>query len=571
MRRALALLALGCVVAHAPSISAQSAVFANAAIATDSVVASAAGRVILEQGGNAADAAVAAALVLGVVQPFASGIGGGGFAIWRGNDGDVVALDFRETAPAAAYRDMFAPDADGAAASSTHGGLAIAVPGEVAGLFALHERYGRLPWSDVVEPARALATDGFEVGELLVVRLAAETDFAQGPRMFDHAAGPSAVIAWPRLLAEFSIDNRTPEVGDLLVRNGLGEALQRIADNGADGFYAGDVADDIVDAARASGGILTLDDLADYAPRWLEPVEIDYRGYTVHAMPLPSSGGLTLAAALRSLEAFALDRLDWTSLAYAHAVIQALSHAFAARATLLGDGVDPAAVADAMLSDARTDSVLETFDPVRTLAPEAYGDLVAPIEDDGTSHLSVIDADGNCVALTTTINTSFGSHVVSDRFGIVLNNQMDDFAARPGQPNAFGLVQSEFNAIAPHRRPLSSMTPSIVERDNQLVGTLGGSGGPMIISATLQVLLALIEQNAGVDEAVARPRLHQQWLPAMVRTDAPADSTWLRLLPEYGYEVRNDSFVSAVQVIWRVDGGWSAASDPRKQGAPDGF
>jgi gamma-glutamyltranspeptidase/glutathione hydrolase len=554
---------LAAVVYGVPAASfAGDIVWTNGAVAADNPLASEIGVEVLQQGGNAADAAVAVALTLGVVNPFASGIGGGGFALWRGVDGEVVAFNFREVAPAAASRTMYL-DENGAVIPglSTFGGLAVAVPGEVAGLYALHERYGQLPWADVVEPALALARDGFEVGTLLPIRLEGAAE---------------SLAAAPRLSAEFSGEGGWVREGEVLRRSGLAEALAAIAAEGPAGFYEGPVAADIVASASAAGGILTLEDLANYTPDVREPVRGTYRGYTLYSMPAPSSGGAVVIAVLAALEPRALGRVAWLSAGATHVILQAFSHSFADRARYLGDDRFVEIPWERIVGEGRIAAIVDAFDPVRTLPVEAYGELAIPPVDGGTSHFSIVDSAGNAVSLTTTINTNFGSQVATERYGIVLNNEMDDFAAAPGVPNAFGLVGNEANAIEPGKSPLSSMSPTIVTRERsdgseELVGVIGASGGPQIITATILGLVQLIDYGRTPDEVVASPRFHHQWIPFRAFVESTASDVLASALEGYGYEVARSAFGSALQVLWRADGGWLGASDPRKYGQAAGY
>lgn len=535
--------------------------FDHAAVAADHPLASELGARILAQGGNAADAAVTTALALGVLNPFASGLGGGGVALWRGVDAEVVALNFRETAPAAASRTMFiGPDGDVVAGRSTTGGLAVAVPGELAGLWALHSRYGALPWAAVVAPVATLARDGFPAGELLPTRVAADPMLASVPALADR----------------YLVDGEPVAAGDLIRIPELADALDRIATTGVDDFYRGQIAVDIVAAVTAAGGILTADDLATYAVVWDQPLQQDVAGYTLYAMPSPSSGGFVVLTALKVLEAADLAGLSLTDAPLVHRIAQTFAHLFADRAASLGDAQFVEVPWDALMGPDRVEEIRGAFDAERTLTVDAYGSLVDVPPDDGTSHISIVDAHGNAVALTTTVNTSFGSHVVSERFGILLNNQMDDFAASPGVPNAFGLVGNEANAIAPRKRPLSSMSPTLVvdalPDGAGLVGVVGGSGGPQIITATTLALIRMIWLDRDVHAAVASPRFHHQWLPFELTVEDTMPISAVAPLEALGYTVTSRTFGSAVQLIWRRDdGGWDAASDPRKRGAPAGF
>lgn len=532
------------------------------AVAADHPLASEAGLEILRAGGNAADAAVTVALVLGVVNPFASGMGGGGFALWRGADGSAIALDFRETAPAAASRTMYL-DAAGTVIPglSSEGGLAVGTPGEVAGLFELHRRWGRLPWADVVAPAARIAREGFVVNELLPQRLRMVADLLERT---------------PSLAAPFRDGDGWIEAGDTLQRTDLADALDQIAADGPDAFYRGAIADDIVASVAAAGGVLTADDLAAYAVREREPLVSAYHGHTLLTMPPPSSGGSVIASVLRALDGRHLDRVGWESAATVHVVSQAFAGAFADRALHLGDDRFVTIDWEAVLGEARTRELIEGYDPAVARDAAAWGPVLAPPVDGGTSHFSIVDPDGNAVALTTTVNTIFGSGVVTPRFGIVLNNQMDDFAAAPGVPNAFGLVGSEANAIEAGKTPLSSMSPTIVLREDatgthEVVGVLGASGGPQIITATVLGILQAIDHQRSPEQIVSQPRFHHQWLPDRVLLeDGVADSV-ADSLSDLGYTVVRGTFTSALQMLWRLPDGWAGASDPRKFGAAVGF
>ncbi len=525
-------------------------------VAADNLVASEVGVEVMRAGGNTADAAVAVGLTLGVVNPFASGIGGGGFVVFRdGETGDVFVLDFRETAPAAAHRDMFVIDGQHDPDASVYGGLAVAVPGEAAGWWALHQRFGRLPWHDVVEPARRLAADGFRAGPLLEERLRTDARLSE----------------FSPLVAEFTVADELAVEGDLIVRSRLGEALGRYQDDGPAGFYEGPTANDIADTVRSAGGVVTLEDLGGYAVRWRDPIVSEYRGHTIYGVPAPSSGGIVIAQTLRVLEHFALDRLSFDDPITAHIVMQAFAHLFADRASELGDDAYWDVPVDHLLGDERRDQILDAYRPTRTLDVTDYGRLVGTPDDHGTSHFSVVDPAGDAVACTVTINTGFGSHLIGAETGIVLNNEMDDFASQPGVPNAYGLVGSEANAVAPGKRPLSSMSPTIVVRDDALVGVLGGSGGPLIITETLLGLIRMIDFDSDASAAVSGPRFHHQWQPFVAFVEEHPAARWADGLAGFGYAVQERPLGSALQIIWEHADGWQAASDPRKLGAPAGY
>jgi gamma-glutamyltranspeptidase/glutathione hydrolase len=535
-----------------PTAARQTAtLFQHAAVAADHPLASQIGVDMLQEGGNAVDAAVATALVLGVVNPFASGIGGGGFAVVRFADGTPpVALDFREVAPAGATVDMFQPT-NGEAPSSTLGGLAVAVPGEAMGLWTLHDTYGALPWATVVEPALELARDGFEAGTLLVQRLENSPNLDSQPAFFS---------AWMP-------ERQLPAQGQLITLHDYARFLERYQTLGPDGFYGGEVAQDIVQSVRQAGGILTLDDLSGYQAEWRAPLQFVWRDLTLITMPPVSSGGVVLQQVLTALGDDEPPGL-WASTSLFHRLCLLYGFAFADRALRLGDPAFVELQLEPMLGAARLTEIRAALDSPTALPTEAFGALVAPTQDDGTSHISIVDEQGMAVALTTTINTAFGAHVRTGEFGIVLNNEMDDFSASPGVPNAFGLVGSFANRIEPGKRPLSSMTPTIVERNGQVQGVVGASGGPQIITGTLSVLLQLEWFGATTDAAVRAPRMHFQWLPPTVFLE---DSAALAELSALGWSTQQASFGSAVQAIWRYNGQWNATSDPRKHGLAAGY
>lgn len=529
----------------------------RAAVAADHPLASRIGVEVLQAGGNAADAAVAVGLALGVVNAFASGIGGGGFLLWRGHEDTTVrALDFREVAPACATEDMFVVDGEVDRQRALFSPHAVAVPGEVAGWWALHEAHGRLPWADVVAPAVSLARDGFTVGELLPFRL----------QRFERLRQAPSVTAL--YLRE---DGEWVEQGDTLTLPELGRALASIADEGPDVFYRGWIAQDIVNTLRDEGGCMTLEDLAAYSPRWVDPVVTPYREYTVYGMSSPSSSGIVLGAALRFLERFELRRLAWEDAITAHLILQALTHAFADRASFHGDDRFVDVPWPALVAPERINGMHRLWNPARIHDAETYGWTPEEAADEGTSHFSIIDEDGNSIAVTVTVNTSFGSLIRTPESGIFLNNEMNDFSGQPGTPNIFGLIGTRANAIAPGKAPLSSMSPLIVERDGELVGTLGGSGGPRIISGTLLVFLQVADFDRDVWHAVTTPRLHHQWMPFVAYVEEDGPHGWIDGTPHFGYEVQVQRFGNAVQAIWTHPDGWQAMSDPRKRGAPAGY
>ncbi len=517
-------------------------------VAVDHALASEAGAELLRRGGNAVDAAVGAALAAGVVQPSASGLGGGGFAVIVDPDGARHVLDFREVAPAAATGDMFMKSQHPTA--STKGGLAVGVPGEPAGLEALVKRFGKLPLRVVVQPAVKLAREGFAAGDHLASTIAERKEGAVGLSLALFGAGP-------------------PGRGDMVRREALAATLMAFGKGGAAALSTGPIGADIVGAVAAAGGLITAEDLKVYQPRDREAVIGTYRGWSVVSMPPPSSGGAVLLQVLGVLEGYDLAALGQNSADELHLLAEAFKHAYADRAHYMGDPDRVSVPVAQMLSADRIREIQRAIVPGRTFPPEAYG-MAPPLPNDaGTQHISVLGPDGQAVALTTTINTSFGSEVVAPKSGLLLNNQMDDFATRPGAANAFGLVGSEANAVAPGRRPLSSMSPTVlISPDGSERIVIGASGGPFIISSTVQVIVNMIDFQMDPSEAVAAPRIHHQWSPDVLMLDAGISADTSRALAARGHTLRSFPFFSAVQVVRGGAGAATGASDPRKGGWP---
>ncbi len=526
-------------------------------VTADSALASQAGARMLAEGGDAADAAVATALVLGVVQGFASGIGGGGFAVvWRAKEKRAYSLDFREVAPKAATRDMYLDEkGDVIKGASTRGPRAAAVPGELAGLWALHRRHGRLPWAKVVEPALELARDGFPAPDLLVRRVQSSL---------------GDLSSRPALAAQFLRGPRGVLRGETVKRTDLGRTLAVVAKEGAPAFYTGDLGRRLATAIQKDGGLITAEDLAAYKAVERPVLRAPYRGFDVVSMPPPSSGGIVLLQALRVLEGIDPKALGHNSSPYLHRLTETLKHAFADRAAVMGDPDFTPVPTDALLSDAAVDRVRAAFRPDKTLPQGAYGGRHTLPDDGGTSHFNVVDAEGNAIALTTTVNLGFGSMYVAGDTGILLNNEMDDFVAKPGVPNAFGLVGREANAIAPGKRPLSSMTPTLVLKDDAVVVAVGGSGGPTIITGTLQVLLNVIDFGMDARAAVEAPRMHHQWVPPVLAVEAPVAADVVGALTRRGHAVSVTGRPNAVQVLTVDEQGLVGACDPEKLGEPAG-
>ncbi|MGB2984603.1 MAG: gamma-glutamyltransferase [Phycisphaerae bacterium] len=535
-------------------------------VASDSAYASQAGLEILKAGGNAIDAAVAVSFALGVTRPYSTGLGGGGFMIARFADGRVVVQDFRETAPAAATRDMYVEAAKRDAkhpSPSRIGHLAVAVPGLLAGRCQALKQFGTMPLARTMGPAIELAKSGFPVDQHYV-------DATHGKlAMYERHEWLKQVgsYVYRRHLRE----GRLPSVGERLVQPELARLLEGIADSGPDVFYRGPVAKAIVREMKERGGIITEKDLADYKVGRREPIVSTYRDYTLILMPPCSSGGVALAETLNILDTVDLPGLFQRDPGLAvHYQVEAMKHAFADRACWLGDS-DFVQVPVALLtSKPYARQVAARIDPHKCLDLDAYGS-VEIVDDAGTSHFCVVDRWGNVVVSTETINTTFGSLAAIDEWGLILNNEMDDFAGEPGKPNAYGLMHSDRNAIAPGKRPLSSMSPTIVLKDGQPYLLLGASGGPRIISSVLNVLLFITDYGMSLEQAMLNPRPHHQWRPDQVLFDAePPQPIKLGLL-DRGHELSDQRRTGIVQAILRTNEGWVGASDPRKGGQPRGY
>jgi len=522
-------------------------------VASNCPLATEAGVEILKAGGNAVDAAVAVGFALAVAYPEAGNLGGGGYAVVRMADGTTAALDYRETAPAAASRDMYlGPDGMPTDASLV-GYRASGVPGSVAGLLALLEKHGTLDRQAVMAPAIRLARDGFQVDEAF--RGSVERN-AKLIAQFDGA---------PLFLPE----GKPPEVGAQFVQPDLARTLQRIADEGADGFYKGPVAAAVDTAMARNHGTITVADLAAYKPEWRTPIQSSYRGHGLIAMPPSSSGGVTVAESLNILETWP-DPAPWGSAEALHRLGSAFQLAFIDRNTDLGD---PAFV------DNPVDK-LTAKDYARTLRARIAADHATPTatlqpvprEGSQTTNSVVVDRQGNAVAITTTINSLYGSGVWVPGAGFFMNNEMDDFAAKPGTPNQFGLVQGEANAIAPGKRMLSAMSPTIVlDTDGSVLMLVGGRGGPRIITAVVQAIVNVIDHDMSLADALGAPRVHDQALPDRLDYEkGGVSATVVEALEKMGYQTKAGP-TGTLTAIRRLPGGWEGMIDPRATGLAAGY
>ena len=528
---------------------------AHAMVVSGSPIASDVGRKILEQGGNAVDAAVAVGFALAVVHPEAGNIGGGGFMVIRTRDGAVQTLDYRETAPGRASRDMYVNRRGNPTDLSITGALSAGVPGSVAGLLEARRRFGKLPLRTLIQPAIALARDGFIV------------DSVRSHSIDDDR---ERLYLFPTSRAQFLPHGQAPAPGSRFRQAALARTLTAIRDRGAAGFYAGPVANLIVAEMARSGGIITLRDLAGYKAIWRDPIVITYRGYTVYSMPPASGGGVTMAEILNIMEGFG-PLPPFGSAALAHREAEAMRRAFMDRNVFLGDPAFVQAPVAQLISKAHADSLRKQIDLQRA-TPTPKFSASAP-QGASTTHYSVVDADGMAVSTTTTLNNSYGSALTIAGAGFLLNDEMDDFATALGKPNMYGLVQGEANAIQPGKRMLSAMTPSIVlDPRGQLFMVVGSPGGPRIITTVYHVISNVIDHRMSLAEAVTAPRLHHQALPDTIRIERDGFSkALLDELRGMGHAVIEGSPWSDAAAILRTAAGWQGVSDPRRGGGGAGY
>ena len=525
-------------------------------VATDAALATNVGVQMMKSGGNAADAAVATAFAMAVVYPEAGNIGGGGFIVAHFSNGNDAALDFREVAPLKATRDMYV-DANGDVTKKSL--IASGVPGSVAGLWEFHKRYGTKPWRQVLHPAIELAKNGFIVDEHFAHAIANDArlkNFAGSSKLLlPNGAPPVVGSRW-----------RNPE---------LAATLQRIAEHGRDGFYKGQTADLIVAEMQRGGGLITHEDLAAYQPKWRSPIEFDYRGHHVVAMPPASSGGITLAIMCNILDGYDLKSLGARSAARYHLVAEASRRAFADRNQLLGDPDFVHIPTDMLLSSQYAAQQRATISPDHaTPSAEIRPGLGQVLEGTQTTHMSFVDGAGNAVALTTTLNELFGSAVAVSGGGFMLNDEMDDFTSKVGVPNMFGLVQGAANAIAPGKRMLSAMTPTIVlGHDGKPLLITGARGGPRIISAVYQIMSNVLDHDMTLPDAVVMPRIHMQHLPDILYHERNAfDAVTRDSLEKMGYHVAlRDGYIGAAPTLLRIGSHWTGMADPRSGGLAAGF
>ena len=529
----------------------------QAMVVTAHPLATEVGLSIMKNGGNAIDAAIAVQFALAVVYPRAGNIGGGGFMVYRGNDGEISSLDFREKAPKLAHSDMYLDEngnvIDGLS-QDTH--LAVGVPGVVDGMVKAHQRYGKLPFADLVAPAVRLAEEG-------ILLTAAETE---------------TLNKYQEEIAEINTQENSFigsfSKGQLFKQPDLAETLRRIMEKGEAGFYEGKTAELFVAEMTRGKGIISLDDLKSYDAVWRVPFKEPYKDYTIISMPPPSSGGIVLCQLLNTIESYPVQEYGFQSKEYIHLVTEAERRAYADRATHLGDSDFWFVPRDSLISEAYLAERMKDFNPNKATSSDSIQAGSFPIpESEETTHFSIVDTEGNAVSITTTLNLNYGSKIVVGGAGFFLNNEMDDFSARPGVPNFFGLVGNEGNSIQPEKRMLSSMTPTIILKGDDLYMVVGTPGGSTIITSVFQTFVNVAEFGMPLKDAVHSKRFHSQWLPDKIFIEENTlDSTVIQSLEEMGHVVEERSPIGRVEAILVLpDGRLEGVADNRGDDSAGGF
>ena len=534
----------------------------NPAVVSARKEASDIGVEIMKKGGNAFDAMVAVHLALAVTYPIAGNIGGGGFVVYHTSNGESGSLDFREKAPGKAFKDMYLDDnGDVIEDMSTLGGAAVGVPGSISGIFEIHSKFGSLPIKDLFQPSIDLAKNGFVITK--------RQESALKDKMKDFI----------KVNGNESLFSNNYQEGDTLKNINLSNTLDKIANNGPKAFYEGEIAKMIVDEVQESGGIMTVDDLKNYNSVWRDPIKFKYKELEVISMPLPSSGGILLGQLLKAVESYDIAQYGHNSVESIQIMVEAERRAYADRSFYMGDPDFNKLPVYELMDDEYVKARMESFswDKATLSSDVSHGDLKTIKESDQTTHYSIIDADGNSVSVTTTLNTNYGSKVFVEAGGFFLNNEMDDFSSKPGHPNSFGLIGSEANSVEANKRMLSSMTPTIVLKNKKPSLIVGTPGGSTIITSVFQTILNVYEFNMSMQEAVNAPRVHHQWLPDVVIIEKDGiDSVQDSILRSKNYFVVSLPIVSdgpnirARSSIGKVDaifidenGDVSTGADPR--------
>ena len=531
----------------------------QAAVVSARIEASEAGKTVMQQGGNAYDAMVATSFALAVVYPVAGNITGGGFFVYRSADGETGSLDYREMAPLMATKDLYLDEEGNVIPKlSTVGGMAIGIPGAVAGILEVHKKMGSLPLKQLMQPAIDLAEKGYVVTEKQA------RSFKRYSALFTEVNGEETFFA------------QGHEAGDTIVNPALAKTLKAIAEKGNAGFYEGWVAQAMVDKTQATGGILSLEDLKAYEAKWREPIQFSYKELNLISMGPPSSGGICLAQMLNMIEPYDLKSMGHNSSEAMHLMVEAERRSYADRAHFLGDPDFVTIPQDHLLSKTYAKERMETysFEKATPSSAVSHGDILV-VESDETTHFSIVDKEGNAVSVTTTLNGAYGSKVYVDEIGVFMNNEMDDFSSKPGTPNMFGLTGSEANSIAPKKRMLSSMTPTIVEKNGELYMVVGTPGGSTIITSVFQTILNVYEHGMEMQAAVDAPRFHHQWLPDIVVLEPDTfDQITVQNLQAKGHtiEAKYSRIIGKVDAIHRNENGkLSVGADPRGDDAAATF
>ncbi len=514
---------------------------------------------IMKKGGNAFDAMIATEMALSVAYPFAGSMGGGGFLVYRTQHGEIGALDYREKAPLNASRDMYL-DEEGnyQTEMSKVGAMAIGVPGGVAGMFAVHEKFGTLPMEELLAPVIELAERGYVITEKQQNR------FDYYRELFEEVNGKPSVYT------------QKYQAGDTLKNPALAETLRRIAENGRSEFYEGQTAQQLVDYVQGHGGIITMEDLASYEAVWRDPVVFNYKDLRVISMSPPSSGGVCLAQIMKMIEPYPISEYGHNSAEAIQLMVEAERRAYADRSFYLGDPDFVNIPIDTLISEQYLQGRMGDYSPAKATPSSSlsYGSIPG-YESMETTHYSIVDPEGNAISVTITLNGAYGSKMYADEIGFFLNNEMDDFSAKPGEPNMFGLIGGEANSIAPGKRMLSSMTPTLVEKDGEFWMTVGTPGGSTIITSVLQTILNVYEHGMTMQEAVNAPRFHHQWLPDVVLFEPESfDQSVLEQLKSMGYvtDENNSPVIGKVDgILILPDGRLEGGADKRGDDTSVGF
>lgn len=525
--------------AAAPLSKPSLAIGKNGAVTSAEANATDIGLAVLKKGGNAVDAAVAVGFALGVTHPSAGNIGGGGFMVLKLPDGSTTTIDYREMAPGAASRDMYLDKSGAVTSESRLGPRAAGIPGVVAGLWMAHQAHGSLPWNSLVLPSVKLAREGWKLDSFHADDLAGVV-----PRILQYRGDvpedeTGLRLALDATLATFrKSDGSSYQTGDLWKQPELASTLEAIAEGGRDAFYKGEIAKRMAKEVKAMGGLWTTKDLAGYKAVVRKPVQFSYRGHEIVTMPPPSAGGVVLRQVLAAADELNLETLDWDSAKRTHLYVEALRRTYADRNQLIGDPDFIKIPMDTLLNVEYMRERMADVDPAHATLSSKVGAGVQRKESEQTTHFSIADAKGMAVANTYTLNGGFGAKVQIPNTGVTLNNEMDDFTAKVGTPNMFGLIQGPQNSIAPGKRMLSSMTPTIVIKNGKLRAVLGSPGGPTISTTVAQILLQLIDHDRSLEDAVAAPRVHHQWMPDQIRHEEALSTQLKADLAAMGHELK---------------------------------